>query len=181
MTRLFPYCGHYGLSTDHQHRHSQRYPQIRPGDSLCRLRRGGRRTEPWGRPLLKVLEGPMEPFTHTLAVRLMDQDDSHSVKRRGTPIFDIFIRSPARQTRSHDRLKLKKVAMVHHRWIDWNPSEMNCDSRRHWSVVLFYLFCGTPWWGPPLTRPPNVLTGTRLITPHGYCYRGIFGRVANQL
>ena len=34
----------------------------------------------WGRPSLKVLVGPMEPFTHTLAVRFMNQEDSHSVK-----------------------------------------------------------------------------------------------------
>ena len=28
-------------------------------------------------------------------------------------------------------------------------------------------------------RPPNVFTGTRQITPHGYCYRDICGREAN--
>ena len=62
------------------------------------VKRRGERTEPCGRPSLKVLEGPMEPFTRTLAVRFMNQEDGHSVKRRGTPIFDIFIRSPIRQT-----------------------------------------------------------------------------------
>ena len=40
----------------------------------------------------------MEPFTRTLAVRLMNQEDSHSVKRRGTPNFNIFIWSPVRRT-----------------------------------------------------------------------------------
>ena len=44
-------------------------------------------------PSLKVLEGPMEPFTRTLAVHFVNQEDSHSVRRRGTSIFDIIIRS----------------------------------------------------------------------------------------
>ena len=39
-------------------------------------------TEPWGRPYLKVLEGPIEPFTHTLSVSFMDQEDSHSEAKR---------------------------------------------------------------------------------------------------
>ena len=30
-------------------------------------------------------------------------------------------------------------------------------------------------------RPPNVLTGTRQITPHGYRYRGKCGQEANLL
>ena len=67
---------------------------------------------------MKVLEGPMEHFTRTLALRSMNQAYSHSVKRWGTPIFDIFIRSPVRHTRSYARLKSKKVAMVHWRWAD---------------------------------------------------------------
>ena len=74
--------------------------------------------EPWGRPSMKVLERPMEPFTRTLVVRLMNQEDSHSVKRRGMPIFDIFIRSPVRQTRSYALLKSKKEAMVRQRCVD---------------------------------------------------------------
>ena len=46
-----------------------------------------------------------------------------------------------------------------------------------WAVILWiYIFCGSPCWGRPLTqlflggriRPPNVLTGIRLIIPHGY-------------
>ena len=61
--------------------------------------------ETWGRPSLKVIEGPMEPRTRTLAVRFMSQEDNHSVIRQGTPIFDIFTRSPERQTRSYERLK----------------------------------------------------------------------------
>ena len=40
----------------------------------------GERMEPWGRPSLKVLDGTMEPFTHTLAVWFMNEEDSHSVK-----------------------------------------------------------------------------------------------------
>ena len=72
----------------------------------------GERTEPWGRHSLKVLEGPMEQFTCTLAVRFMNREDSHSVKRQGMPIFDIFIRSPVLQMRSYTRLMSKKVAMV---------------------------------------------------------------------
>ena len=44
------------------------------------------------------------------------------------------------------------------------------------------LFCCPPWWGRPPTqlffggyrRPPGVLTGTRLITPHGYRYWGFW-------
>ena len=78
----------------------------------------------------------MEPITRTLAAQFMSHGDGHSLKRRGTPIFDIFIRSPVRQTRSYARLKSKKVAMVRRRWVDWSPSEMNCDGRKHWSVVL---------------------------------------------
>ena len=39
----------------------------------------GKMMEPWGRPSLKVLEGPMEPFTRTLAVHFMNQEDSNSV------------------------------------------------------------------------------------------------------
>ena len=39
-----------------------------------------------------------ESFIHTLAVRFMSQEDNHSVYRRKTSIFDIFIRSPVRQT-----------------------------------------------------------------------------------
>ena len=39
--------------------------------------------EPWVRPSLEVMERPMEPFTRTLAVRFMNQQDSHSVKRQG--------------------------------------------------------------------------------------------------
>ena len=38
--------------------------------------------EPWGRPSLKVLEGRVEPFSRTLAVRFMNQEDRHSVKQR---------------------------------------------------------------------------------------------------
>ena len=56
------------------------------------------RTESWGRPSFKVGEGSMEPLTGTVAVRSMNQEVSHSVKRPGTPIFNI-IRSPVRQTR----------------------------------------------------------------------------------
>ena len=52
------------------------------------------------------------------------------------PILDIFIRSFVRQTRSYARLKSKNVAMVRRCWADINPSEMNCDSRRYWSVAL---------------------------------------------
>ena len=58
----------------------------------------GEWTETWGRPSLKVIERPMEPFTRTLAVRFMNQEDSHTVKRRGAPIFNIFIRRPVCQT-----------------------------------------------------------------------------------
>ena len=54
-------------------------PQIRPGDCLCRLRIGEGRTEPWSRPFMKVLEEHMEPFTRTLPVRIMNQEDSQSV------------------------------------------------------------------------------------------------------
>ena len=78
----------------------------------------GERTEPWVRSFQKVLEGPMEQLTRTLAVRFMNQEDRHSVKRHGAPIFDIFIRCPVRQTRSYARLKSKKVAMVRRRWVD---------------------------------------------------------------
>ena len=78
--------------------------------------------EPWGRPSLNV--------------RFMNQEVCHSVKKRGTPIFSIFTRSPVRLTRLYSQLKSKKVSMVHRRWVDWSPSGMNCDSRRHWSVVL---------------------------------------------
>ena len=60
----------------------------------------------------------MEPFTLTLAALLTNQEDNHSVKRRETTIFDIFIRSPVRKTRSYARLKSKKVAIVRRRWID---------------------------------------------------------------
>ena len=37
------------------------------------------------RPSLNVLEGPMEPFTRTLAVPFMNQEDSHSVRRWERP------------------------------------------------------------------------------------------------
>ena len=40
----------------------------------------GKSVEMCGRPSLKVLEGPMEQFTRTLAVRSMTHKDSHSVK-----------------------------------------------------------------------------------------------------
>ena len=52
-----------------------------------------------GRHSLKDQEGPMEPFIRTLTVRFMNQEDSHSVKRLGTLIYEIFKRSPVRQTR----------------------------------------------------------------------------------
>ena len=52
----------------------------------------------------------MEAFANNLAVRSMNQEDGHSAMRWGTTIFDIFIRSPVRLTRSYDRLKSKKVA-----------------------------------------------------------------------
>ena len=32
------------------------------------------------RPSLQAIEGPMEPFTRTMAVLFMNQEDSHSVK-----------------------------------------------------------------------------------------------------
>ena len=48
----------------------------------------GERTKPWGRPSLIIVEGPMEMFTCTLAVRFMKQVDSHSVKQRGMTIFN---------------------------------------------------------------------------------------------
>ena len=76
---------------------------------------------PWGRPSLIVIEWPMEPFTHTPAVRFAKQEDSQTVMRRSSPIFYIFIRSPVLQTRSYARIKSKKVAMVHRRRDDWNP------------------------------------------------------------
>ena len=82
-------------------------------------------SEPWGRPSVKVLEGPIESLTRTLAVRYLKQEDSHSVKRRGSPIFVIFIRNPVRHARSYTHLMLKKVAMMRRRWVDGNPSEMN--------------------------------------------------------
>ena len=72
----------------------------------------------WEQTFLESFIGPMDPFTRTLAVRFMNQDDSHYVKRRGTPAFDIFMRSPVRQTRSHARLKSKKVATLRLRWVD---------------------------------------------------------------
>ena len=46
----------------------------------------------------------MEPFACTLAVRFMNQEGSHSVKRQGTLIFDIVIWSPVHQTRLYSRL-----------------------------------------------------------------------------
>ena len=73
---------------------------------------------PMGKPSLKVLEGPMEPFARTLAMRFMNQENRNSVKRRGTPIFDIFVTSHVRQTRAYARLKSKKVAMVSRHWVD---------------------------------------------------------------
>ena len=75
-------------------------------------------TEPRGRPFLIDLDGPMEPFTHTLTVRFMNQEDTHSVKRWGTPIFHTFIRSAEFQKRLYARLKSRKVAMEHRRWVD---------------------------------------------------------------
>ena len=77
-----------------------------------------KRTEPWERPSLTVPEGPMESYTRILAVRFMKQEDSLSVERRGTPIFDIFIRNPERQTLSYARLKSKIVAMLRRLWVD---------------------------------------------------------------
>ena len=52
------------------------------------VKRRGEGTEPLGRPSLKFPEGPMEPFTCTLAVRFMSQENSLSEKQRGAPIFD---------------------------------------------------------------------------------------------
>ena len=100
----------------------------------------GERTDACGRLCLKVLEVPMEPLAHTLPVRYMYQEDSHFVKRHWTHIFDIFSRSPVLQTPSYAQLKSKKVATVSRRWVDWNPSEMDCDSHRSWSVVLRLLW-----------------------------------------
>ena len=58
--------------------------------------------KPWDRPSMKVLEGPMELFTRTLVLQFINQKDSHSVKRLGTPIFDIFNTHRVRQTRPYD-------------------------------------------------------------------------------
>ena len=74
--------------------------------------------EPRGRHTLKVLEGCLKPLSRTPAVRFINQEDSHSVKRWGTPIFDIFVRIPVRQARSYVQLKSKNVAMVRRRWVD---------------------------------------------------------------
>ena len=74
--------------------------------------------EPWSKPSLKVQEEPLDPFTRTLAALFMNHEDSHSVKRRRTHIFEIFITSPVLKTRSYARLKSKKVAMVRRRWAD---------------------------------------------------------------
>ena len=60
----------------------------------------------------------MEPFIRTPALRFMNHEECHSVKRQGTPIFDIFIRSSVRLTRLYARLKSVKVAMVRRRWVD---------------------------------------------------------------
>ena len=54
----------------------------------------------------------MESFTRTLAVRFINQEDSHSLMRRGKQIFDIFIKNPVRQTQSCARQRSKKVAKV---------------------------------------------------------------------
>ena len=82
------------------------------------VKRRGKWTEPWGRPSMKVIVGPMEPFTRTLAVRFMNLEDIHPVKRRGTTIFDIFMMSTERQTRSYAQLMSKNVVIVRRRWAD---------------------------------------------------------------
>ena len=50
--------------------------------SGCEMEGGS--TELCGRPV-KVRDLSMEPFTRTLAVRFMSQEDGHTVKRRETP------------------------------------------------------------------------------------------------
>ena len=65
--------------------------------------------EPWARPSYLILEGPMEPFIFSLDVRSENQQDNHSMKRRGTPVFDSITRCPLRQRRSYAGLKSKNV------------------------------------------------------------------------
>ena len=86
--------------------------------------------------ILETLIGAYGPFTRMVAARIMNQGDCHSVKRWRTPTFYIFIRSPVSQIRSYDRRNSKNVATVRLRWVDCNPSEMKCDSCRHWWMVL---------------------------------------------
>ena len=59
----------------------------------------------------------MEPFTRIMAVQSMNQEDSQC-EATGNAHFDIFTRSPVRQTRSYPRLKSKNVAIVRGRWVD---------------------------------------------------------------
>ena len=60
----------------------------------------------------------METFIRNLSVRFVNDVDSHSVMRRGTPIVGIFTKSSVRHIRSDARLKSKKVAVMRRCWVD---------------------------------------------------------------
>ena len=49
------------------------------------VKRRGKRMETWGRPSLKVLEGPIELFTHTIAVWFMKLSWQSRVNDLGHP------------------------------------------------------------------------------------------------
>ena len=83
------------------------------GITLVDCEKEGEKTELWGRPFLKVVEGPVEPFTRTLAVWFMNQEYSHSVNRRGGAHLPHFYQESDKIQR-----KLKKVAMVRRRSVD---------------------------------------------------------------
>ena len=152
MPQSCPYCGHYALSTDHLHRHSPKYPSgILSGDRLCRLWKGwGNGQSPgtdltW-RFLMGLWNGSLAPWLYSLWT-----------KRIATPwsggnaqLWHFHQESGSPNTIVHPTKVKESSNGAKYQWVDWNPSDMNYDSRRYWSVVL------RPSWKPARAWELNV-------------------------
>ena len=67
--------------------------------------------EPLGRPSIIVLVGHMEPFNHTLVVRFMNQEDTHSVNDGGGSYLRRFHEEPGSPNTIIRQIKVEQCSI----------------------------------------------------------------------
>ena len=124
--------------------------------------------DPWGRPFWPCSRGAYGAVHSNSGCTIHETREYSLSEPTGTTHLWYFNHESRRHSRSYARLNSIIVALVRRRLDDLNPSAMNCDNRRHWSVEHVPYINLLAWKWENHVPQATIIGGVRWIFPRTY-------------